>query len=411
MGGVVCLNVKCVQIIGRSNCQRSRLVKKTIHFTVGKVVDGTLYFSCDEYCGLFKFDIVKQKVTFLSFFSEEDILQKFLHSKVLSFGEYLFFIPGGGGKSIHIYNYVTGFMKCVPLFKERGWGGEAFISEGYLWMIPFAVQKHPALRMNLKTMEVESLQDLFSKLSDEYLGDEWGRLLKRIVVDRGSVWFAILHSNEIVQISLCDCKIKKYQVAVKDLFGIFIACNDMWITSYTDENIYKWSPENGIYEKCKVQGTKENTMPSGNVLGIGKDIYALPYLSEYITKYNEKTHCFEKAVGYPMDFCFTNINYTKFWNYDYFQDSIVCFPINAKNILFINTKENKTSTLRTNIDKDILCEPYLSIRREIFKDNFVIESVDIILKDYIQFIGIGESKRKLLKMDRVGKKIYQFLSD
>lgn len=383
-------------------------MKKRLQFRVGKIINESIYFSCDEFSGLFKLDIAKQEVNFLSFFPGEDVLQRFLHAKVLSFEEYLIFIPGSCGKNIHIYDYSTGCIKYVPCFSERGWEGDAFISDGYLWMIPSAFGRQLTVRMDLKTLQVEELQGFFGDLSDKYWGDEAGRMLKRVAFDGEFIWFAILHSNKIIRISICDKRIKTYDVNIKDLFGVFMTCSELWLVSYSDECIYKWNPKTNGYEKCKVQESKKNLIPSNNIFEIGREIFALPYLSEFITRYNAKTHCFEKWVEYPDKFQFIDSENPKFWNYDYDQNRIICFPVNAKDILLINIKENRTLSYRVDIDKDKSREPYRSIGKASVNERLLIESSDIILKDYIQYIEIEKKEEQLGVTDSIGEKIYQF---
>ena len=386
-------------------------MEKVIGFSAGKLVGDTLYFSCNDFCGLYKMDISQQKVIFVSYFPDEDVLQKYLHRKVLVFGENLFFIPSGGGKNIHVYNYMTGDIRYVPIFNERGWEGEAFIEDRYLWMIPYDPRLKCVVKMDLESLEIEEIHNFFGELTDWQYDDKNGRIFQRLAIAGESIWFAVLHTNEIVQISLEDCKITRYQIEIDDLFGIFIVQNDMWVASHTKQFLYKWNPQKGVYERCSVEGCKQDLIPANNIFEVAGNIYALPHSSEYITKYNHKTCCFEKVVEYSSSFYFTDPDQIKFSQYDCCQDKIICFPFNSQDCLLIDTNNNITSILSTVENIDISVEPYLHIGEKLLESKFVSEDKFIALREFIQLMNIKKDSQKPIILNEAGTKIYRSLAD
>lgn len=384
-------------------------MNKNFNFRAGKLINNILYFSDDEHCGLYKLDIVQQKISFLFFFPEEDVLQKSLHGKAVAYGDCVFFIPGAGGKNLHIYNRMTEDIKSVPLLKERGWSGDAFIEGEYLWMISFYPNQCPVIRVDLHSLEAEEFPHFFGELVD-YDSENHEQFIKRIVVADKSVWFAIHHSKEIVQISLVDFRITKYQIEVEDLFGVFFAHNEMWFTSLEKNAVYKWSPDRGIYEKCKVEGLNENIMPYNCIFEIDGEVFALPFKSGCISKYNEDAGSFQILSDYPVGFHFSDKKSARFSVIDYNNDTIICFPFDSKDILLVDIKTNTLSHFTPCMMFDAGRDPYLSILDAKFEQGFIYEDYFTDLREYFQLIDLIRANSPAM-VNHVGSTIFGLCAD
>lgn len=356
-------------------------------FYAGTIIGENLYYSDSRKNGLFRISINNGEVSFLSFFSAVDLLQTNIHCKCVAYKNQLFFFPGSSGTHIHIYNLKNTTMSYIDTGFKYSSLTDVYIQDNKLWIIPHEIEGIIRIGvLNTDCLDIHYLNISIPEELRRLIKSHEQRFSKRTVFDFPNVWIALAHTSFVLRINLIKYDCEFYYLDIDDIYGIYKTAKGFWITSFSEEYIFRWNSQDNISVKCPIaDGHIKGSNISNNIVDFSDETYAIPSYSDSIMRYNDKEGLFIKAYEYPEGFKFERPDYSKFAGFSSDDRYIVLFPFNAKKILLIDKKLKQLSSIYPYINADYSKEPYASYASEYSKDS-IYENSDFCLNDYLGIV-------------------------
>lgn len=306
-----------------------------LHFRDAYIDGEYLFFSADNFNGLFRYKKGEGKAELLGYFSEYPSYKKNLHRQVVDIDEKLYFIPYEG-KGIDIYDKNTGKLSFVKIQRD-GMNelqiSRAFVMENDIVMVPSDI-KIPFIIFRTKENTYELRRYFQGKIMDYFHGFETVHfaLYSSCILEK-KLYLAVSDSNVILCINLEDEQVSV--VELKKNYRIRNMCiceKDLYLTMTDMYTVVKLDTDINKCDEYEIKNTwNEDGLPFVTVFQWKDHLLLLPNRADDILELDkEKKEWCKKSKYIPEDFCRVTRARSLFLGYQCTDDTLWLFP-NAGN--------------------------------------------------------------------------------
>lgn len=363
----------------------------------------TIYFSNNDFNGLFKINLQDFTTEFVRSFPMEDGVvsrDAWMHFyAVLEIESKIIFFPNLYDR-IFIYDVdkKTAETIIIPGFDEKKYhvGGVARWGDK-IWIFP-TITASGIYIWNFSKDRIEKDCEI-SRILNEYEN------ITNIVQIKNHVLFGIQYTDVIFEYDLEKSSIQKRVVPVEGLCmcNISVHGDKCWITQVSSTTVYEWNiKDNGIKEyKCEMEDIDSVRIPFSLPKFVEKaDSLFIPGSDlPYIMKIDLKKGKIEKAFELPLDVC-ADADIPFFSSIEIVGDELWCHPIHGNAIVIYNMQTGGVTAKEVAISQSDLMpifeeeftnkEVYMWEKNTIPTLEQLIETevyTDIVLSEHTSSIG------------------------
>lgn len=372
--------------------------------------DSTLWFSNNNFNGLFTMDLDTGCVEFVHQFEECPIENEFTHADVFKEEDELIFIPWAG-KQIVVYNLVTKLEYNIVLPIEGNYYGKAYRINNVLWLFPgYSKDKAFCFNIKEKTLVVneEISEAIFNVVDGENVCLQYHKYANYITI-------FYVRKNIICNINLNSLvyQFVKVDNSEIDIIGGMYDGEDYWFMAKENANIYQWNPkcnkwteyvseDDSVVDCWKNIFYKEMTFINGEII-------LTSFYAANIKRVNRAKKILEKLSDYPMGFKIIKEKSSgaTFESTLLYGDEICFIPNRGNQIVCYNLKTNKVRGIELAVATEKI--PYLSELVKIRWKETILEKEEFnTLSFYLKYIPFYEANEK---KGENGFKIFNKLSE
>ncbi len=352
-----------------------------------------LWFSANEYNGLFYINLKTEKVKHISNFPNEKMEQKNLYNKVAEYNGKLFFIPTYANELAE-YNFSTNSFTKIPLSVDSySYKYNAYVL--YLnWLYLFPLNDVPCLRVNMDTREVFVLDNWNNEIKNYKLKTELGfSVITSAYLLSGKIYVTFGLENIILEYDIEEKCFTKY--TLKECTGythIQYDGENFWLLPRKKASVLRWNPQNKNEEYFNDYSFKYELqkMPFSACYTHKKMQWLFARLSPQIIQLDVRSMKKIKEIGYHSIVDSGDLQREFFSNViPYNKEEIIAYPGNSKLLMIINVETNDMRVITINTDDKLKNEKLNIYIKEntIFNQNneerIEIEKQLFSLKDFI----------------------------
>lgn len=389
--------------------------ERTLYFSAGTIVEDELWFSTNNFNGLFKMDLKSNTIRYVTQFSLESKTQVELHSDMVAAGEYLYFIPSNG-KYITVVNKQSGHMKYFEIRQGnvKLKFCSAYIKGEQLWVFPN--RYNAIVKINLITEEIEYFEEWYHELKQK-IGSicDIGFEGKEIVDE--TVWLTCPHTNIILSFDLNTQNYMIHNVgAVGNRYSdLLYDGKQFWIINTNKQCITLWNIKDNLTQNINILDQSGNkvipkkmALINNYIWGVvdnDKKIFRISLDNNHVEwlSINEDEYRLIESRRYGN-------NFIEMCEKDYF---IYWWQMIGDGIYKIDINTKKVEILSTRVEKELFEAVYQQLLDT--KDNIFQEKI-YTLPRIIDFIN--EKNKKLSSNEKnsynnlqesAGYKIWQYI--
>lgn len=394
-------------------------MKETNYVDIGawaSVIDeeDILWLSCFHFNGLFKYDLKKQKMEYVTYFNKEPIYSEALHQEMCQNGDKIIIFPLRD-RYIWTYNKKEKILDYIdiPQLKEgmefkrvTVWKDIAYLTtgEGTVYQYNFRDNK-----VEIES-EITQMLNLFLKNeSNDFLISNY-------------MQYMIISSNNGNHILKVNLDTKEKEDIVMDinsdvLNAVLFDGRRYWMALRNSMDLILWSPQSRektiLRNKGNTWCANREQIPYADIYCFGAQIWVTNYYSNCIMRANEDDKLLEVAFSYPDGFhrleqCGYGAVYKtaqQIKNWIYF------IPQRGNMLLMYDTNQKSIMGMELRIDKAEI--PYMKdiIIEKLHGCNYIKEDESCItVRNYIQTTVNNDFKKQNNNIKDVGRNVWKHIN-
>ena len=374
---------------------------------------GYIYFSETSFNGLFRCKEGDTKAEFLGRFPGEDLWQGDLHRKIYVQGDRLYFIPmNGHGISIYDCRDKTFEMLKVPGTKKDDVHFDQWIElEKEILLIPLNLNT-PFAIFNINSEKIRILPDISIQIAGMMPLPARYEMFSVYCAayNKGYLYLAVSSTNIVFKISLMDYEVEKKVLPGEIHLRYMSLINGTFYFTAQEHLIASWQEEDNSFQVYHMPHEPVDVnYPYLKIEAYNDNLYVISGREDRFWKLNpvtgEWTDLMENIpVGFERDMRGPLL----FLGYKREGNRLVLYPRAGNGELFLNLDENEFSYRRISYRKESGNEFREDWVQTIFDSTSLLFEWDLVLTDYIQFMG-GEKESHDQDEEKsvVGEIIYQ----
>jgi len=373
--------------------------------------DGVLWMSDFHFNGLFKYDILTQKINWIAQFPDVSVGSERLHASAYIYTDAVVFVPM---KDTKVRIYIKSENRFISLHVPVGENSTIFYANSilldnniYFLSKDFRVWKCDLL--NKSVVEDVELSDLCKEnLSENEIG---------ISTLQSGFGFWQKESKKGCKLDILSRTLKTFDVEIeKDAQVFFYEKGKYWFLLENSFDVLEWDGKKTI-KSYKGEGNewlnKRKKNPYDIICQVKNELYVLNQYSKYIMKIDEKLKTIERLFIYPSEFkVLKQIGYGTIFSKAYqYKEYVLFVPQRGNMVLFYSKKGNVIKGHDFSIDKREI--PYWNriISERLAVSQGVMEAVGFVeLDEYLEALK-NVLKRNRDKLDNIGAQIIECLRE
>ncbi len=381
-----------------------------LQFLDAYIDDGRMFFSAENFNGLFCLEAGKSEAEFLGHFEKEKLWQKCLHRQVIGVSDYLYFIPFAAG-GVSIYNKKSGKITHIEI-KEKVIVSRAFLIDKKIYMIPYDLKK-PFLIFDTENNSYEVVGDLYNNICSQFNsgdGIQFG-LYSSLILDKKL--YLNGNNGRVLCVDIENKQVNTYQLPkaykIRNMYfdrGVFyLVLSDKY-------GVVRWDLSTGYCREYKIKNLSNiEYHPYMTILRWNEHLLLLPDYSDKILELNEKTDEWCINTDFiPPSFKRGKKEGSLFAGYKVIDDRLVLFPHTGNGMIVLS--ENGSGFYKIDYPDKLLGMiediPKYFIKDQIYEKNMLYENEgeQISLGHYLEVLIDVFQQNKNLDRDNVGMKIW-----
>lgn len=307
----------------------------TPHFKAFVRSEDVIFYSHSYINGLFKMDLTTLEIEFVAYFEKYDYCMENIHAFALKKNNSIIFFPAMGN-SIDIYNYEDNSISSITLNRYKNDGEMVCdvcqITDDRIIIFPyfFSLDKYelPVLFFDTREKVVTERWDINNRVK-ELLRNSGQICTESVVKINNEILINIYNSNHVLKYNFINNSIQLYNISVERLNSISVIDDNIYLTD-CDGRVFEYNQELKPIREIKCECGHIYGRALGKIIKYGKNIVALPEMSDCILTYREGR--FEKL--YEIDVMRRSAATIK--NYFQYNNKIYFTPDNTSEILYMD---------------------------------------------------------------------------
>ena len=223
----------------------------TQSFITGQIIDNKLFYSSSRYNGLFSYDLITGKVSFINSFNGYPINVKGLHSCSCIWNNKIVFLPLNG-KDIHIFDVESKEITSINISESNYIASLAkniYIKDSNMWVIPRYLKGYTnnskILCVDLTSYKVVEQLDINKRLESYAEPDGTILILQNEVYDN-KIWIPICRTNNLVSINPETKELTVHSMENMNLYSITSTIDGIWVSDLYLGKAKKYNGSNFI---------------------------------------------------------------------------------------------------------------------------------------------------------------------
>lgn len=326
------------------------LKKRYVSFS-GAYVDktGSLWFCATDFNGLFRYDIEKDKLSFMGSFPEESVGRRYCYSSCVLYEDKLFFPPYMANE-IAVFNMEKSVFEKISV-RDYGIAGQKTygVAQYKNKLLCFGGRMPAVLCLNMDTYEVEYYEALHTELEQYFLNDEATIINRDVIVEENVCWLSCGRANVVVEFHMDSMNYRIYRVGNCENYyaGMRKFDDKFYLFPRNAANVVCWDYKNNLeYEIPTLHQEACVANAYSNTCVVGEELWLFAYLGQYIGKIRKGTDAIELVEDmsdYEKDdiFCENACTFTEqkiSWAYS--DESYLYYFSNMDQALYIRDLQN-----------------------------------------------------------------------
>ncbi len=375
------------------------LFPKELSVTFNAVVEirEWIYFSANNFNGLFKYNKFTSEMIHLGIFKDEPVLLCNIHQKAFLWNGKIIFVPLTG-KNIAIFDLETEEIEYIRLFdQDNTTGVDCTLYGDVLWII-YSKDDHFVVKYNLKDHECIHIKKPEAQLYNISARNCATKFFCKGAVYERYLYAPVWNSNQVVRFDMGSEEYQFINTEINNLLITSIAVdnNFIYLSNQNDHTIYRYDINKASVDTyvCEVEYKSKKRIVYPIIVSTDKGIL-------FFAQDTNSILCIEngKVISfceYPEEFRMIDSdvrkNWRRFFSYDHRDGKIIVYPYSTNMELIVDTKSRTCGYNRIIYDRNYIEKLFDTVyKRAYFTEGIekkIFNENDIFgLKDFITEIG------------------------
>ena len=325
---------------------RTYVYDPAMTYSAGYRTQDYIYFSCNIFNALFRYELKTGKTEHLGIFEDEPLLAMGLHQKAFGWNEKIVFAPASAN-ALCIFDPADNSVEYVKLPGTEGETGiDAVLFDDKVWIF-YVSKKCPIYVVDLKTRSYEKLESITKKLANVIRPGKKTAFYTRCAVEGGYIYSAVWGTDTVLKADLKSGSFELIQIPVKgiQLSGVAYSDENLYLTALSDWNVYRFNLQSKRTDAYTYQGCKsERQVLYPLIIAFNKHIIAFPTERDDILTIDDAAMKLKPFCGIPEGYdsivsdgrCY----WKRFYSYSIEDDKLTILPYSSKMRLTISGSDH-----------------------------------------------------------------------